>query len=490
MLRKLVLVLLGLLVPLAVTVLAGVAAPGGGVAQALQSATGHTPGEWLRHLQRRVQGHPTLEAVASGPLRAIQHRLEREVPTLLPNLGKGQQPRTLGPLRYGDAGQPLPITAQAIPVPGGGELLHSAAAIAAAMGRARPGQQLVIAPGRYRITHPLQTRAGGTASAPIVVRALRPGEVTLEFETGEGFLVAHPYWVFENLHLRGTCAHHDECEHAFHVVGAARATVLRNNLVEDFNAHIKVNGRGGVWPDDGLVQFNTLRNGAPRQTRKPVTPLDIVAASGWQVADNLVAHFVKAQGDQISYGMFMKGGGDQGRIERNLVICTTQDISQPGARVGLSFGGGGTSRAFCRDGRCEAEHAHGLVANNVVAHCNDTGIHVYRSADIRVAHNTLVNTAGVEVRVPPARAQVEANLLEGFLRARDGGVVRVEDNVVGPLAGTPQQVDGLLLQPPGSLAWRAAAPGQIATDFCGTPRTEQLLPGAVAAGVPCAEAAP
>ena len=489
MLKKLVWVVLGLLVPLSVTVLAGFAASGDGLAQALQSATAHTPGEWLRYLQRRLQGHPNLEAVAAGPLRALQQQLEREVPALLPTLGKGQQPRTLGPLRYGDAGQPLPTTALAVPVPGGGELLRSAAEIAAAMGRARFGNHLVIAPGRYRIRHTLQTRAGGTAHAPIVVRAERPGEVTLEFETEEGFLVSHPYWVFENLHLRGACAHHEQCEHAFHVVGEARATVLRNNLVEDFNAHVKVNGRGGAWPDDGLLQFNTLRNSGPRQTHRPVTPVDIVAASRWQVADNLVANFIKTQSNQISYGVFMKGGGSHGRIERNLVICTAQDISQPGARVGISFGSGGTGKAFCRDGRCDAEHSHGLAANNVVAHCNDTGIHVYRSADIVVAHNTLVNTSGVEVRVPPARARVEANLLEGYVRARDGGAVQSQDNVVGRLPGTREQVEGLLLQPARSLGGDALPSGQVDTDFCGAPRTQRVVPGAVVSGVPCAAAA-
>ena len=44
----------------------------------------------------------------------------------------------------------------------------------------------------------------------------------------------------------------------------------------------------------------------------------------------------------MAYGVFMKGASAQGRIERNLIICTTQDISQPGNRIGLSFGGGGT----------------------------------------------------------------------------------------------------------------------------------------------------
>jgi parallel beta-helix repeat protein len=456
----------------------------GGLVVAL---TQHTPGDWVRHALRRLQGHPQLQALAAPPLQLLQRQLEREVPTLLPHLGKGQQPQPLVPQRYAEAGQPLPL-ALAAPAAGegtGAVALHSEAEIAAALQQARPGQRLVIAPGRYRLTRPLRTGAGGTALAPIVLQAARPGEVTLEVEAAEGLVVAHPFWVVENLALRGVCAQHGDCEHGIHVVGAARSTVLRNNLLEDFNAHVKVNGLGGRWPDDGLLQFNTLRNGAPRQTHKPVTPVDIVAADGWRVADNLVADFVKAQGDGISYGVFMKGGGHGGRIERNLVICTTQEVSQPGVRAGLSFGGGGTRPVYCRDGRCELEHAGGTLVHNVVAHCNDAGIYVFRSSATTVAYNTLVNTAGVEVRVAPAQARVQANVLEGWVHARQGGVLQAADNLVGRLDA---QAGELLLQPAAALAPTEAAPPGAQGDFCGRARDSSAVPGAVAGPVPCASA--
>ncbi|WP_298235074.1 hypothetical protein [uncultured Azohydromonas sp.] len=462
------------------------------MAQALQQ---RTPGELLRHAQRRLEGHPRLEWLLLPLLRTAQAHLERPVPGLLPALGKGQQPQPLAPVRYGERGGAVPLPpaqAQAVVAePSANDvLLYSEGEIAAAFQRARPGQRLVIASGRYRFNTPLRTRAGGTAWAPIVVTAQRPGAVTLEFHTVEAVSVAHPYWVFENLHLRGTCGRHEECEHAFHVVGAARSTVLRNNLIEDFNAHVKVNGQGGQWPDDGLLQFNTLRNSTPRQTHKPVTLVDVVGASGWQLTDNVIANFVKAQGNGVSFGAFMKGGGRDGRMERNLVICTTQDISQRGTRAGLSFGGGGTEASYCRDGRCEVEHEAGLVANNIVAHCNDSGIYVFRSRGTGVAHNTLINTGGVEVRVPPADARVQFNIVEGRIRARDGGVMQEADNVPGSaLPGGRERIDGLLLEPAEPLAHpRGAALPGVAADFCGTPRTASVVPGAMSSRVPCAQA--
>ena len=460
------------------------------LSQALQQ---RTLGELVRHAQRRLEGHPRLESLLLPPLRAAQSWNERPVPDLLPTLGKGQQPQPLAPVRYGEGGAAVALPpAQALAAATGAApadvVLHSEGEIATAFQRARPGQRLVIAAGRYRFNTTLRTRAGGTAWAPIVVTALHPGSVTLEFATVEGIAVAHPFWVFENLHVRGTCAHDHDCEHAFHVVGAARSTVLRNNLIEEFNAHVKVNGQGGQWPDDGLLQFNTLRNGAPRATYRPVTLVDVVGASGWQVADNVIANFIKAQGNRVSFGAFMKGGGRDGRFERNLVICTAQDISQPGTRAGLSFGGGGTGAAFCRDGRCDAEHEAGVMANNIVAHCNDSGVYVYRSRDVVVRHNTLINAAGIEVRVPPAGARVQLNVVDGVVRARDGGVVQEADNVgLSALPGNVEQIDALQLQPAAALAHPqgAALPG-VAGDFCGVPRTAAAVPGAVARGAPCA----
>ena len=308
--------------------------------------------------------------------------------------------------------------------------------------------------------------------------------MTLRADTVEAIVVNQPYWVFENLTLRGVCVQDSRCEHAFHVVGRARATVLRNNRIEDFNAQIKLNGEDGHWPDDGLVQFNTLIDTRARRTARPVTPVDLVAASGWRLADNLVSGFVKAGGDRISYGLYMKGGGHGGRIERNLVVCSPADISRPGVRVGLSFGGGGTAAENCRDARCEAEHSGGLMANNVVAHCNDFGIDVFRSSNATVAFNTLVNTAGIDVRRVPASAALIGNVLDGRLRTRDGGQTSTQSNLVTTLPAVMQAPDRLALR------WTAApdpvpAIAAVTDDFCGDRVGPVRWPGVTAKRPAC-----
>ena len=452
--------------------------------KALAQALSDRPAmELVRYAERRLEGHPRLEAVLHPVLAMVRARLEREPPATLQDLGKGQRPLGLTALQFDAAGQPLAAAAlvAAIRPPVADRVMATTAEIASAMSEALPGQVLEIAPGAYTIKQALTTGKAGFPGRPITLRALRPGTVTLLVDTVQAMVVTQPYWVFENLDWRGVCRHDDDCEHAFHVVGRAVGTVVLNNHLSDFNAHIKVNGENGFWPDHGMVQFSTLLNTRPRRTQKPVTPFDLVAANGWQVLDNRVQNFVKLASDSPSYGLFMKGAGSGGRIERNLIVCTPSGISQPGLRVGLSLGNGGSSKGVCREGRCDAEHFGGAIVNNVVAHCNDVGIDVSKSVDTLVLHNTLINTLGVLVRNPPANAFVARNLMEGKIRALASTTLDSVGNVeASSLKDLLQDSDALDLrwrEPPASMAPHEKAP----LDFCGRRRPAATPPGATLA---------
>lgn len=429
-------------------------------------ANSRSPQELIRYLKRRLEGHNKLEAVLLPPLHAAQRHFEREPPAgPLPTLGKGQQAQTL-------KAPPLQGISQELRV-------DSPQAIREALLKAPAGTRIVVAPGLYPFTLKLSLGHDGRPTAPIVLSAEQPGTVWFQFSQVEGILVDRPYWVFENLDIRGVCKRHDDCEHAFHVVGRGAFTTLRNNRITDFNAHIKVNGSAGAWPDHGLLAYNTLSNSGVRETMKPVVLLDLVGANHWRVQDNLVSHFVKRDGNQVSYGLFMKGASEGGRIERNLVICSPGDISRPGVRVGISFGGGGTDPAACRDQRCEAyEHRLGLAANNIVAHCNDTGLDVNRSSQITLVHNTLINTSGVSTRRPPAQARLINNLFDGSALARDDTVLQSQANASVKPRAAFADADALQLQ------WREPPPAvptppYVPLDFHGQPRHAHSPPGAL-----------
>lgn len=401
-----------------------------------------TPGEIIRYSERRLIGHPRLEYLSVPIFGLLRARIERPVTDPLPDLGKGQLTRSLPHQRYGAEGHPIATSISSATTPGSSSeppiVIKSEADLSQAISNARPGQILEIAPGSYSMTRSIRIHNGGYAGHPIYLRAAVPGSVMIRSSAEEGFHLHAPYWVFENLVIQGVCPVHSNCEHAFHIVGKARNTVIRNNRIENFNAQIKVNGLADDWPDDGLIQFNTLSNTTRRDTGHPVTPIDIVGADRWLVADNRISNFIKGDGNQVSFGAFMKGNGSSGRIENNLIICTETNISQPGTRVGLSLGGGGTDIPLCRDKRCITEHSQGTIAHNVIAHCNDFGIYINKSNQSTIAGNTLINTYGIDVRFPASSATIAGNTLDGTIRSRDGAQVEAGGNRKEWVASFPQ----------------------------------------------------
>jgi hypothetical protein len=452
---------------------------------ATYTSADRTPEELLWHAERSLRDYPNLEPVVVPAIHWTRLRLERPAASLGQAVEwRGARVDLAQQALSGAHGGALPNPRIASPT-GGRKIVSSAPALMAAIGSARPGDLIEIAPGRYGVTGgSIATGGAGTESAPITVRASRLGQVLLEFNLLEGFVVRHPYWTFENLEIAGVCSNDSNCEHAFHVVGQARAVVIRNNRVRDFNAHIKVNGLNGAYPDAGVIHSNTLYNTRPRGTSNPVTVIDIVAASQWQVRDNFIADFVKGGGDQISYGAFIKGGGSGGMFEGNIIICSLTLQQQPGMRVGLSFGGGGTGAQFFRNGDTAFEHEQGIAANNIVAHCNDFGIDVNRSKGITIAHNTLINTAGIDVRNHPASAAVSANVIEGRIRERNGGWAMRADNWQGSARSLFRDADRLDLEyvhRPEAVPALAA----VTHDICGELRASRTLPGAVSGDGAC-----
>ena len=432
-------------------------------------ATGAPPRLLGPHLERRSQGHnAVIETIGRAARQSLLH------------LDRGHVHPRLALPAWADAA--AAIGATTIAASGfRGIAVGDEASLQRALAEAQPGDVITLAPGRYRFTgRALTVTRAGAPGAPVTLRAPQRDAVELEFAMTEGFHVLAPHWVFENLSIRGACDSHDACEHAFHVVGGATDVVIRNNVLRDFNAHIKINGQGGRFPDRGRISRNTLINGSPRATDSPVTPIDLVAAADWLIDANLIADFVKQGGDQTSYGAFAKGAARGTRFERNVVLCEHRLRGAAGRRVGLSFGGGGSSAAACRDSRCEHEHAEGTMVNNLIASCSDEGIYVNRSSGTRIEFNTLVDTAGISVRFPESDARLSGNLVDGRIQERDGGRNVEEQNRttelallylgIHPVRGLFADADELDLRwtrEPPRMPRHAYAPP---IDLCGMPR--------------------
>jgi len=312
--------------------------------------------------------------------------------------------------------------------------VQTAGELTTAIASAGAGDEIVLANGTYVLGN-VTCDAVGTESQPIVVRAATPLGAVIEFSGTEGFRVGGAHWHFEDLDVRGVCASDSDCEHAFHVFGAAHGFVLRRSRVRDFNAQLKVNAAmiGSAWvsPNRGLVEYSEVGDTRGRNTGNPVTKLNIDTGDDWIVRGNHLHDAYKLGGDGVSYAAFMKSGGKRGLFERNLVSCAKQTAG--GTRIGLSFGGGGTAPQFCAPAfdantPCSVEHDGGTMRNNIIVNCSDVGIYLNRGKDSHVLYNTLIATNGVDFRFDTTSGEAVGNLLGSMIRTRDGATLTMAGN--------------------------------------------------------------
>jgi hypothetical protein len=367
-------------------------------------------------------------------------------------------------------------------------LVSDVAQLKAAIGAAQPGDAVILRDGVYAVDGNISCGQPATQAAPITVRAEHPGQARIEFNAQEGFKVSGAHWRFEGLHIKGVCATDSECEHAFHLFGDADGVVISGNKVWNYNAQIKSNGDGGTprkYPDDVVIIGNEFYSEAARATGNPVTPIDVVGGRRWRIVANYIHDFAKGEGNTISYAAFLKGNSKDGLIERNLIVCEALHTGQ--VRLGLSFGGGGSSPDnICEEGTCTPEHEGGVMRNNIIARCPaDVGIYVNKGKDVQLLHNLLYETAGIDVRFDATRALVQGNLTSGRIRARDNAALTEQGNLaqIGAADWGAWFVDaGALkfgLKPGAGPRDAGAALAALPDDFCGAPRDARPDTGAI-----------
>ncbi|MDE2007587.1 MAG: hypothetical protein KGI51_13550 [Rhodospirillales bacterium] len=447
---------------------------GGVGATMIVSRVQEPPRDWGRYLERRAAGHNPLIERGTALVASYLHWVDR-----LPGDDTIAVPLGIGASSAHDV---------APPPAGHLVVVDSTASLRAAVAGARPGDVIELAPHTYRLEdRGLYAGNAGTAAAPITLRAAGLGMAVIRSDVVEAIKVAAPYWRFENLVIQGVCGDDTYCEHAFHVVGAARHTVIRNCRLADFNAQVKINWEGGQIPDDGRIVHDSLIDTHPRRTGNPVTPVDLDTASGWVIRDTLIADFTKTEGDLVSYGAFAKAAGSNNDFIRNVVLCRWHLPDRGGERVGLSYGGGGSPDSIRRDqGKTGLEQLRGVMRDNLIAFCSDDGIYLNRAGGARIEHNTLIDTGGIDARFADTSARIDGNIVDGAIRTRDGARIEAADNRATwlPMLFLGRHPVRALFVDPGRLDLRwAERPRPVDTpdrhrDLCGATRPPRPLPGA------------
>ncbi len=292
----------------------------------------------------------------------------------------------------------------------------------AAIRKAEPGERIALAPGTYELGRTNIVRSG-TPDRPIMLTVAIPGSAHIHSHAVELFNLRAHDWVFDGLDIEGGKG----TDHAFHIVADADRTVIRNSRFRNFNAAIKANQEGGMLPDRVVVESNVFYNDTIRSDAVPVTPMDIVGGDRWRIRENFVADF--ASTDRITYGLFLKGGSTNGIVERNLVVCEWK--THGGIRVGMSFGGGGTTEGAIYRTKEGDEEGGGIMRNNIIANCpNAEGIYLNKAANSKIVNNTIYNAYGIQARFPVSSpSEIRNNIISGAITTRSGAIVVAENNI-------------------------------------------------------------
>lgn len=302
-----------------------------------------------------------------------------------------------------------------------------------AVAKASPGDVIVLADGEYELEGKALNLGKSEylfdSDLPIIITSRNFRKSKIKVKSSVGIQVTHKNWTLSDLVFEGACDSDARCEHALHVFGDADNLKILGNDFVNFNAAIKSNGQKSAvdnkrhFPDKVLIQGNRFYNEWPRETKAPVTPIDVVGGEYWTITNNFIADFSRKYSYKSSYtyGAFLKGDSKHGIFKSNFIACKWQVpyFSALDHRIGLSFGGGGTGDRYCALGLCEQEHKDGKISNNVIANCsNSASIYINDGNEIEISNNVLIGSAGIELS-KSKEITVMGNLLNGKLRKRN-----------------------------------------------------------------------
>lgn len=301
-------------------------------------------------------------------------------------------------------------------------------ALTVACQNAEAGDEIVIAPGLYRLKErtriSIQNRPGpinvrGESGNPkdTIIEGLGQDDESVQtvFDLSDS-----PGWTFRDFTTRNTFYH------GFKFNGGSSGCVLRNLIMRDHGeAGVKGTSdpESAAHPDHLLIEGCDIGFTTPDGGRRGVVEgVDGVAVKGWVIRG---CRFINIQKQgRPAYGVFTKGNSADTVIEKNRF---------ENCFIGASFGGGGTGASYFRDQDPTLEHRGGAIRGNVFLRCTDAAIYINKGKTCEIADNILTDCVShIELRYPQSSARVIRNRVRSdgknpIIRLRDGAVILADE---------------------------------------------------------------
>ncbi len=284
-----------------------------------------------------------------------------------------------------DRDLPAPPTSTPVTYPGVLRTVRvsSVSALRAAIGDARPGDLIRIAPGSYALTQQLWIDKQGTATNPIYIIADGVRSSAKFTSTGdESFNVGDgaAYIVFEGLEV------HHTSNDVFHVQDGAHHITLRNLYLHDAGDDgdvLKVNQAHHITIEGcELARPGRRTNGDESVWQEA---LDLV-----DVDDAIIRrNFIHDVGNMAGY---VKGGSKRALIEDNVI-----DNQRGGIDGNPIWGIGGSTDVELLGGE-QYEAIDTIFRHNVIAHGAYGGLALFDAKNTLVERNLFLNNAQVVVQ--------------------------------------------------------------------------------------------
>jgi hypothetical protein len=341
-----------------------------------------------------------------------------------------------------------------------------------AFSRAKAGDEILIAVGDYDLGETSSTTNDGTKEKPIVLKCEGPkGYAKLRVRGQIGFRIKNKFWLIEGIHIEGSSE-------------VTQATVFMDGPGGCGNIHMKDCKISGS-AQHGMKAARTREIGVHEVYLENVelfdtaqTGFDLVSGDNWHLKNCYVHDYGKTAG--VSYGIFLKGGGENGIIEACFV-----DGQSKNTTIGISFGGGLTGKQWLplKKGELAPEHRNGLAKNNIVVHSSDVAFHTNNGAACLFLNNLAWSCQHFQRQASSLPDPIlQNNLIGGKYRGVDASSSHNQNELSVKWFLDPEKYDFRLSQEGiKNLSGKAIKTLQNETDIEGRVRND-LYPGPVLPG--------